>query len=242
MNNERPQRSRADSGWNSFQSALDKEAVVLAEDRPYAQDSEMTLVLPDDEPTKQESAVSQFEPPLTSEQYSEFDKTTREGERIRDLWHRLQVLDASLRLRREYNVPVPSEGPARPNGLAELSDLPNFLRWAKDSGLKLDFDALTDDAVSNADLDKALELVNNTQSEILHVREQLIRHPKLRFLSEVTVMRAGRDDNSAYLQPGWVMFSLRGDGRVTVLSEEQSVQKFVTIDELISWQDQPQSK
>ncbi|HEY0965283.1 MAG TPA: hypothetical protein VGE13_02265 [Candidatus Saccharimonadales bacterium] len=237
MNNERPVLSPDNSGWEQLQGAIGEKPVILDENRGYMQDGQATLYLPTDEQLAATLRIPEYEQSLlTKEQYTEFDNNTNEGRKIREVWHYLQILEAGLRQKREYTVPVPLKGQARPEGLGELGELSRLSEWAEANKLGLDFDLLEADDVSTDELDQVLATVNNTQETILYLREKLIRHPEIRFLSEVTVLRSGRNGEPDYPEMGWQVFSIRGDGRLVLMSAERKLRKFATIDELISWQ------
>lgn len=236
MNNERPRLTHEGPIPEGIRHALGQQAIVRPENRPYAQDQLATVVLP------REQATVAFESieggaGVTTEQYAEFDETP-EGRQIRQLWHRLQTLEASLRLQLGYNVPVPSEGSARPEGLGELGALRQLREWAVDT--QFDRNVFEADSLSSDALRDALEAVNRAQTEMLHLRDELIAHPELRMASDVMVRRNGRDGTPDYMESGWQVVSVRGDGKLILQSEAQKLRKSATVDELLSWQNQPE--
>lgn len=234
MNNERPRLTHEGPIPEGIRHALGQQAIVRSENRPYAQDQLATVVLPREQVTvafeNTEAGVG-----ATTEQYAEFDQTP-DGQQIRQLWHQLQTLEASLRLQLGYNVPVPSEGSARPEGLGELGALRQLREWAVDT--QLDRNVFEADDLSNDVLREALEAVNTAQAEMLHLRDELIAHPELRTTRDVTVRRNGRDGTPDYMESGWQVASVRGDGKLILQSEAQKLRKSATVDELLSWQNQ----
>lgn len=236
MNHERPQLTSEHLPGQHILHAIGQQAIVRPEDRVYAQDRQSTLrVVSGERPTLLLPETTEDDAALSQEQYAEFDDTA-EGRRVSDLWHHLQTLEAGIRLHRNYVVPVPSEGPARPDSIGALGDLGRLREWAQAQQLDLDFDVLEADDVSSDELDTALARVNEAQETVLRLRDGLIKHPEIRLTSPVTVLRTGRNGQPDYLEADWRVADVRGDGRIAVVSEAQKLRKFATIDQLVSWQ------
>lgn len=124
----------------------------------------------------------------------------------------------------------------------ELKSLEEYAPWLHENGVKLDVETLLretphDSAEAAVAYKTALDEVHGSIDDLQVLADKLIQYPQFGIGQEVTVMRNGNSETPPYLQSGWKIEGVLGNGHLNAVATttEGKISKAVSPDQLLAW-------